>query len=130
MTQVANQSVTMVPAASQNVVAIRSIELAQKLLGLRKGANFCTIETRTEPAIKKGSGRGLPPANPFYGNCFKRARVNGAIQFDYESNVNAQRDREGKEGDFVAKAPTWGTRIDNSCIVEYEGEYYFYFRPL
>lgn len=107
----------------QPTITISEQQLISVLTGLPKGNNFVTIVATTEPKMNKTS-------NPFFGNCYKTSRVNGSIQFDYESNVNAQKNREGDTPDFVAQAPTWGTRVGNSCVIVHNSNFYFYVRVL
>lgn len=104
-------------------------KLKELLLGLRPGANIVTIETGTIDFMNKG-GKGGMPVNPFLGEVTKFSTVNCQVQSDYENAVNAQRNREGKQADFVAQAPLWGKRIGRTCVVEHKGTFYLAYRAL
>lgn len=58
----------------------------------------------------------------------KVSQVNGVIGFDYAGNVNKQREREGKETDFVPD-PSIYNKLTKS-VNELDGQLYLYYRPL
>jgi hypothetical protein len=125
-----NQTKTTSKTSQVHVVPVLTeTELVTMLLNLPKGNNFVTAITRTIPNMNKGS-------NPFYDVTLKDftvrkiSEVNGSIQYDYESNVNRQLEREGKEPDFEAAAAKWGNRVGSSCVIEHNGRYYFDMRVL
>lgn len=80
-----------------------------------KGNTFISIESKTEPKLKKG--------NPFNA-LIKISKVFGAIGFNYENSVNNQRIRESLEVDFEAKPRQWGKRIKGTPLVEHKDKYY------
>jgi hypothetical protein len=102
----------------------------QELAGFlvdRKGAEFATICTMTEPkCLKKNRNTGLP--NEF-GTVTKVSRINGIIGFRYEQSVNNQRDREGLEADFEASERRWGEHVlrsdgGQSALISHKGKMY------
>ena len=99
-----------------------TIEDIVRLLQAEKGAEFITIVAETKPKVRK-------TGNP-YKEIVKRSVVNGMINYNYEGNVNREREREGLTADFKASAPAWGTRVGNSCIIEHKGKKYIDFRLL
>lgn len=97
----------------------------------RKSAQIVTITARTEPKLLKGSGRGQPAANPYFGNCVKVAKVNGIINWRYTNAVNNQRAREWQPLDeqghlehFEAEPRAWGERQEGLPFVEHKGRLY------
>jgi hypothetical protein len=46
------------------------------------------------------------------------------IGFRYQNSVNNQREREGKDTDFVAMPRKWGVHIDGTPLIEHNGKYY------
>jgi hypothetical protein len=83
-----------------------------KLMGLLttlKGNAFVGVMATTEPKMRK-------TGNPLFGNVKKTRSLSGCLKYDYEGNVNAQREREGKVGNFVVQASAWGTRVGDTCL--------------
>ena len=95
----------------------------QRAVMLTKGATIITVVAETAPRMRKTD-------NPYFGRVKKVAVVNGMINYNYEGNVNRQREREGSETDFRASAPAWGERVGDSCIIECKGRRYLDFRLL
>lgn len=67
--------------------------------------------------------------NPMLGRIFKRLVGNSVIVFTssagYKNMVKRRLDKEGKdENEFVVKPPIWGSRINDTPIIEHNGEYY------
>ncbi len=60
------------------------------------GARPISFTSVTNPVYRK---RKFP-----YANLYKVGQTSGMLGTDYEANVNAQREREGKTADFVAQA--------------------------
>ena len=119
------------------VPALTEAQLVTKLLNLRKGANFVTVVTRTVPGMNQSivvNGAKVP--NPYFDaissdfKVRKVSEVNGQIGYDYENAVNNQRIREDGTPDFVAQPRKWGIRVDNSCVFEHKGQFYFDMRVL
>ena len=94
---------------------ITTKELVEMFLNC-KGASPITIFTYTKVRMNK-------TGNPYHDKIFKLSEVNGFCGFNYESSVNRQLNREGKEANFVAEQRKWGKRI-NSYVVENKGQYY------
>ena len=90
-------------------------ELAVFLTGIR-GATFATLTTETDARL-------LKTGNP-YGNVRKVSRVNVCLGFQYQSSVNRQLDREGKDADFVSAPRQWGERIPGTVLVSHNGKTY------
>ena len=105
------------------------VELLTTLATERRSASIVTITARTVPKVKKGSGRGQAPANPYFGRCEKVARVNGIVNWRYANAVNNQRAREhdGPIEDlehFEAEPRRWGQRQDGLPFVEHGEKLY------
>jgi len=81
-----------------------------ELLGTLKGNAFVGIMATTEPKMRKTD-------NPMFGNVKKTRSLSGCLGYDYGSNVNAQRTREGQDANFVVQGSTWGTRVGDTCII-------------
>lgn len=106
-------------------------QFVEIMLG-RRGAFFATIDTITEPKMRKTD-------NPYLG-VMKHSRVNGQLNWIYENAVNNQRYREAQPIDengeiehFTPEARRWGVRIqreDNTytplVVHEKKGETFFY----
>lgn len=92
----------------EKVSRTKLMELLGKLEG--NGNTFVSVMATTEPRMRKTD-------NPMHGNVKKTRSVTGCLGYDYEANVNAQRDREDKAENFVAQASSWGTRVGNSCLI-------------
>lgn len=88
-----------------------------------KGAKPISFTSITSPAHRK---TGFP-----YRKLFKVGQTNGMIGFDYEANVNAQRERENRPADFVAggntKVKEW---LSRSIAVTNTGLTALRYRPL
>lgn len=81
-----------------------------RLLCERKGANFATLLTETEPKMRK---------NELSGRVTKKSHVNVAIGVHYERAVQRQQEREGLEVDFTAKPRQWGERLTGTPLVRH-----------
>ncbi|MHC4315220.1 MAG: hypothetical protein ACYSW3_22475 [Planctomycetota bacterium] len=92
-------------------------------------ATIVTILATTDPKVKKGSKRGQPAANRFYGRTEKRSVVNGIVNWKYSNAVNNQRARE-HEGDistlehFEPAPRKWGVRLEGLPFVEHKDKLY------
>jgi len=88
-------------------------QLREKL-GALKGATFVTISALTDARARK-------TGNP-YEIVQKLTKINGVVGADYESSVNRQLDREGKDQlTFTAKPRKWGKRISSGLVVGNDG---------
>ena len=63
-----------------------------------------------------------------FGTVYKVSVIEADINFDYETKVNDQRFLEGKDQDFKASAPKWGTAISKS-LSENNGQFYLKANP-
>ena len=94
----------------------------ETLLKNHKGNGFAHIVTKTVPDMNKTN-------NPFFGNVWKITDTQIQAGFHYINSVNNQLTREGKSANAIAKARTWGHRIDNTPLVEHtnkQGEHRLY----
>lgn len=55
--------------------------------------------------------------NPYRGKVLKRSRVNGFINFRYQTTVRKQQKRELQPTDFVAAPRKWGQRVRGCPLV-------------
>lgn len=111
--------------------SITQDQFVEMMLG-RRGAFFATINTITEPKMRKKD-------NPYFGT-MKHSVVNGQLNWIYENAVNNQRYRESQPMDdageiehFTPESRRWGTRIrreDNTytplVIHEKKDETFYY----
>ena len=86
----------------------------ENLVRSKKGTNFVTFTYEGPANLLKGGRKGVP-VNP-YSDVRKRYQVNGTVGFSYESSVNRQRTREGKEADFTPTDRAWGTKEDSFIV--------------
>lgn len=96
------------------MVKISQRKLASLLLGIAN-CQFVSITALTVPDVRK-------TRNPYYGTTVKISRVNGCINWRYETAVNAQLKREGKPDAFQAFPRVWGKRIKDSPLVIHVNE--------
>ena len=89
---------------------IKRSEALELLKTLHGGNTFVGVTATTTERMNKTD-------NPYWGKVKKTASMSGCLLHDYESNVNAQRVREGKAADFVAQASKWGKRLGNTCLI-------------
>lgn len=59
-----------------------------------------------------------------YKNIKKIQDIRVAVNFNYVHEVNKQRLNEEKDMDFIPSSRKWGTRVDNTCLIEHKGQYY------
>lgn len=106
----------------KNVQTINRNELEVRLREEIKGCRPVSIVINTVPQMNKKVD-GQP--NPLYGRVKKRAYHSVMVGFNYQNSVNNQRDREGKETDFVAESRAWGEHVEGaSALIYYNGQYY------
>jgi NifB/MoaA-like Fe-S oxidoreductase len=98
-----------------------NLELAELLRGLR-GQTAVTLETLTEPELRKKSEAGMP--YPHGGTLRKRTRLRAVLNADYAAAVNARRVAEGKPADFAPSPRKWGTKVAGTPLVEHKGQLY------
>ncbi len=55
--------------------------------------------------------------NPYRGKVLKRSRVNGFINFRYQTTVQKQQKREQLPADFIAAPRKWGQRVRGCPLV-------------
>jgi hypothetical protein len=92
------------------VITLQDLQVA---LQTSKGAKIVSLITMTIPDLRQ-----LPGTNCVFDyELIKISYINGMVNFNYASAVNAQRKREGKEPDFVPLPRKWGTRLSNSPFV-------------
>lgn len=84
----------------KSTVKITRNQLVEMLLNWNYGAQPVSIQYVTQPKLnKEGKAR--------FGTITKIANVGGMVGYCYESSVNNQLEREGKEREFLSK-PLWG----------------------
>ncbi len=99
---------------------IINLQQLQALLAEKNGARICTLTVITEPDLYKNLvGNNYEKIVNPYLSVKKISRVNCIINFQYSNVVNRQRDREGKEKDFVASPRLWGTRLQGLPFVSH-----------
>lgn len=104
-------------------------DFVDMMMNLPLGALFLTVITKTIPSMNKtGNPFYMPEKKDF--NLRKISKVNGIVHFNYQNNVNAQREREGNSADFVAAEAAWGERIGKTCIIQHNGELYLEYRAI
>ena len=98
------------------MLTIDTNELAERLRNV-KGTTAVTLTICTVPDMNK-------TGNPYYGRVSKYSTLNVMIGFVYETSVNNQRCREGREADFESMPRKWGVRIQGTPLVENKGSLY------
>ncbi len=94
----------------------------------KRGATFVTLQTVTDPKMVKFHRETGNP-NPYLG-AKKVTVINGAFGTNYESNVNRQLAREGKESDFESGPRKWGEHFqDSKTVIHHKGLFYLALRP-
>ena len=110
-----------------------------KLIGIMyklPRSEIITLHTNTDPGLRKTSKIDKSIRNPFVG-VRKCSKVNGFVEVSYESCVNRQLEREGKEADFKAEKRQWGSVVNDTTktvvhhVAKESGEYaqYINFNP-
>lgn len=104
----------------KNVKKITKAELIAMLANWNFGAKPASIQYVTEPKLtKEGKMR--------FGTVTKIANVGGMIGYSYESSVNNQLEREGKEREFMAQ-PLWkgaGKRLSTALAMHVEKQSFY-----
>lgn len=84
----------------QDAVPVTQEELVEKVkLAHKLGSKPISITSVTIPKQSK--------KNPYY-PIYKVSQLNGFLNFDYPRSVNARRELEGKEPDFIPQPRKWG----------------------
>jgi hypothetical protein len=97
----------------------------QILLARVIGAKPCGITTLTEVTMNKTAViDGQKVSNPYYGRITKRCTSNVFIGFIYKNSVNRALVKEGKDAEFEPEMRKWGTRLQGTCLVEHNGNWY------
>lgn len=91
---------------------------AFRILSAIKGTRLLSFEACVEVRLPKrkwvdAQGKARPTV-------YKISKVNAAIGFNYESSVNRQLTREGKEAEFEALPSTVGTHIPGTPFIKNE----------
>jgi len=100
---------------------VTAAEMEALIEGMVKGTTAVSILSETTVRmVKKHRETGEP--NPFMG-AVKSQKKNGLIGFDYESSVNLQAGREGKD-EREAQSRTWGVLSASRLFVHHKGQSY------
>lgn len=100
------------------------MKLAQihALLNSIKGNTFAAMDTITDVSLTGGK------KNPMKGRVTKHTTGNRVQLFTshkgYKNMVNRRLAAEGKPATFEPAALPWGTRIDDSPLIEHNGKFY------
>lgn len=106
-----------------------------KLIGMMyelPHSEIVTLHTNTDARLRKTSKIDKTIRNPFP-NVRKCSIVNGLVEVSYETCVNNQLKREGKEADFKAAKRQWGSKVNDTTrtlvhhVDKENGEYAQYF---
>lgn len=110
------EAVKQIDAPTDSTIV--TVDELQQILINTKGSKFVGFVALTVPDMKKTN-------NPYFNTLQKETSIyNAIINWTYETSVNKQRIREGKEPDFEALPRVWGSRIKGTPLVEYNGKYY------
>lgn len=107
----------------RKTVKITRENFVKLLADLGKKATFVSIQMRSEPALRSKK-------SSLVGRCLKIQGMSGMIGYSYEADINRALEKQGETPDFIAKAPAWGTRVGDTCLIEHKGEHYFDLRVL
>ena len=100
------------------------MKLAQihALLNSIKGSTFASMDTITEVKLTGGK------KNPMKDRVTKHTSGNRVQLFTshkgYQNMVNRRLEAEGKVANFEPAALPWGTRVEDSPIIEHNGKFY------
>lgn len=108
----------------KKVKKITKEQFIEMLKNWKYGAQPVSVQYVTSPKLNKlGKSK--------FGNVIKIANVGGMIGYVYENSVNNQKEREGKERDFLAQS-LWkgkGKRLSTALSMHIEkGKYYLTFK--
>lgn len=92
-----------------------TLQNLQSALQTTKGAKIVSLVTVTIPDLKVNTNT----LCKFDYELLKVSYINGIINFNYAAAVNKQREREGKEADFVPSPRKWGTRLKDSPFISH-----------
>lgn len=92
----------------ENITETNFVKLIMSLK--HHGSTYVSFVSETLPDMKK---RGNPFALPI----MKRAYVHATVWFIYQNSVNAQREREQLEKDFVSAPRKWGVRLNPAFVL-------------
>lgn len=111
---------------SQLVDIIKAAEAAHK------GTNFFSVtqvtkETTNKADIPSFTLPGLKNGKTYFA---KVTRVNVLVGYDYQSRVNKQREREGKEPGFVAQASGYTPVPDSNVLIAKGDQLYIRYSPM
>lgn len=93
------EQIEIVPVL-RNITTTEMIELLME----QRGATFITF---THDASMSSTDKMRKTDNPFFGDCFKKQKVNGQVNFHYDDAVLRQLEREGKSPDDFKKGESW-----------------------
>lgn len=86
-------------------------DLFSKAFHITKGASFAQLYTEVTPD--------LPKSSKYCGRVTKKQCHNVQLNFSYQNAVNNQLMLEGREADFIASIPKWGTRIPGTPLISH-----------
>lgn len=124
-----NSATAKVKSKNPEVVYMTEREIIEMFMQPEKnginGASFVGLDTLTIPTLKGGK------KNPMQGEVAKFNEGSSVMVFQnknsngYENMVMKRLEKEGKAPEsFQLGQRAWGTRLENSPLIEHKGEYY------
>lgn len=119
-------------AGGQTVTKAQLVDIIKAAEAAHKGTNFFSVtqvtkETTNKADLPSFTLPGLKNGKTYFA---KVTRVNVLVGYDYQSRVNKQREREGKEGGFVAQASTYTPLPDSGVLVTKGEQLYIRYSPM
>jgi hypothetical protein len=116
----------------QAVTKAELVNIIKDAEAQHKGTNFFSVTQVTKETTNKADSPsftlpGLKSGKTYFA---KVTRVNIQVGYDYASSVNKQREREGKEGDFVSKPSPYTPMPDSNVLVTKGDQIYARYRPI
>lgn len=101
----------------KNVQVLTSVELREKYLYKVNKGQICFIVMNTIPSkmLKKSRFDGTP--NPFLDCISKHTEMSIIIGNDYETTINNNLEKEGKDRDFKSQKNTNGEHVGDSFVI-------------
>jgi len=116
----------------RTVTKAQLVDVIKAAEASHKGTNFFSVTQVTKETTNKADSPvftlpGLKNGKTYFA---KVTRVNVLVGYDYQSRVNKQREREGKEGGFVAQASSYTPVPDSNVLVAKGEQLYVRYSPM
>jgi len=121
-------------SGGQRITKAQLVDIIKDIEASHKGTNFfgVTQVTRENTKVAPVPAFVLTGLKTNKGKTYfaKVSQVNGQVGYDYTAAVNRQREREGKETDFKAKASVYDAVPGSTALQRKGDQIYIRYRPL